>query len=91
MRPHGLKPTRLLCPWDSPGNNTGVGARPSPGDLPDPGIEPASPESPALAGGFSSATWEAPRTSTYALNEYTCLFPEGSSGWWSPLVANQSD
>ena len=24
-RPHGLKPTRLLCPWDSPGNNTGVG------------------------------------------------------------------
>ena len=25
---------------------------PSPGDLPDPGIEPASPESPALAGGF---------------------------------------
>ena len=25
---------------------------PSPGDLPDPGIEPASPTSPALAGGF---------------------------------------
>ena len=25
---------------------------PSPGDLPDPGIEPESPESPALAGGF---------------------------------------
>ena len=23
-RPHGLKPTRLLCPWDSPGKNTGV-------------------------------------------------------------------
>ena len=21
---HGLKPTRLLCPWDSPGKNTGV-------------------------------------------------------------------
>ena len=25
---------------------------PSPGDLPDPGIEPKSPASPALAGGF---------------------------------------
>ena len=25
---------------------------PPPGDLPDPGIEPMSPESPALAGGF---------------------------------------
>ena len=36
--------------------------RPSPGDLPDTGIIPASPESPTLAGTFftSSATWEAP-------------------------------
>ena len=34
---------------------------PSPGNLPDPGIEPSSFMSPALAGGFftSSATWEA--------------------------------
>ena len=33
---------------------------PPPGDLPDSGIEPVSPESPALVGGFftSSATWE---------------------------------
>ena len=33
---------------------------PSPGDLPNPGIEPASLVSPALAGGFftTSATWE---------------------------------
>ena len=23
--PHGLQPTRLLWPWDSPGKNTGVG------------------------------------------------------------------
>ena len=25
LQPHGLYPTRLLCPWDSPGKNTGVG------------------------------------------------------------------
>ena len=25
VQPHGLQPTRLLCPWDSPGKNTGVG------------------------------------------------------------------
>ena len=25
LRPHGLKPTRILPPWDSPGKNTGVG------------------------------------------------------------------
>ena len=30
LRPHGLQPTRLLCPWSSPG------------DLPNPGIEPGS-------------------------------------------------
>ena len=25
LQPHGLQPSRLLCPWDSPGKNTGVG------------------------------------------------------------------
>ena len=25
LRPHRWQPTRLLCPWDSPGKNTGVG------------------------------------------------------------------
>ena len=25
LRPLGLSPARLLCPWDSPGKNTGVG------------------------------------------------------------------
>ena len=24
LRPHGLQPTRLLCPWNSPGKNPGV-------------------------------------------------------------------
>ena len=27
VRPHGLQPTRLLSPWDSPGKNTGVGCQ----------------------------------------------------------------
>ena len=26
LRPCGLQPARLLCPWDSPGRNTGVGS-----------------------------------------------------------------
>ena len=25
LRPHGLQPSRPLCPWDSPGKNAGVG------------------------------------------------------------------
>ena len=24
---HGLQPTGFLCPWDSPGKNTGVGSQ----------------------------------------------------------------
>ena len=24
LQPHGVEPTRLLCPWDSPGKNIGV-------------------------------------------------------------------
>ena len=26
LQPYGLQPTRLLCPWDSPGKNTEVGS-----------------------------------------------------------------
>ena len=41
--------------------------RPSPGDLPDPAIEPVPLTSPALAGGFftTSATWEVPSLAFY--------------------------
>ena len=50
----------LVCPWDSPGKNTGVGCHSFFRDLPDLGVEPATPMSPALAEGFftTSATWE---------------------------------
>ena len=27
LQPHGLQPARILCPWDSPGKNTGVGCQ----------------------------------------------------------------
>ena len=27
VQPHRRQPTRLLCPWDSPGRNTGVGCQ----------------------------------------------------------------
>ena len=39
LQPHGL-----YSPWNSLGQNTGVGKPfPSPGDLPNPGIKPMSP------------------------------------------------
>ena len=35
---------RLLCPWESPGKNTGVDCHALlQGDLPNPGIEPMPP------------------------------------------------
>ena len=43
-----LPPHGLYSPWNSPGQNTGVGSLyPSPGDLPNPGIEPRPPTSQA--------------------------------------------
>ena len=50
---------RILCLYDSPGILEWVLFLP-PDDLPDAGIEPASPEAPASAGRFfiTRATWE---------------------------------
>ena len=43
LRLHGLNPTRLLCKWNSPGKNTGVGCHSLlQGNLPDSGIRPRS-------------------------------------------------
>ena len=43
LQPHGLKPDRLLCPWALPRQGYWSGLPfPPPGDLPNPGIEPAS-------------------------------------------------
>ena len=51
LQPYGLQSPRLLCPWDSPGKDTGWSRLPfpPPGDLPYSGIEPASL---AFTGGF---------------------------------------
>ena len=78
LPPHGVQPARLLCPWNFPGKNSGVGYHyPSPGDLPEPGIKPASRESPTLAGRF--CTTEPPgRALLKALESALSLsFPAG--------------
>ena len=49
---YGLQPARLLCSWDSGQEYWSGLPCPPPRDLPNPGIEPASLKSPALAGGF---------------------------------------
>ena len=53
LQPLGLRPTRLLYPWDSPDKNTGARLPfPTPGNLPNPGIKPETLESPALSSRF---------------------------------------
>ena len=84
--PHGLQPARLLCPWDSPGKNTGVGCHALlQGILPNPGIEPKSPASPALQEDFSRAEpWGSPRE---VLGSYFVLERDAvhwRNPWWYP-------
>ena len=63
LQPHGLYPTRLLCPWDSPAKNTGADCHfLLQGNRPDPGIEPASLASPALTSRFPLYHLGKPRT-----------------------------
>ena len=64
---HGLEPSRLPCPWNFPGKNTGVGChfllqRVFSIQVLNPSLLVSRPESPALTGGFftSWATREAP-------------------------------
>ena len=43
-QPNELQPARLLCPWDSPGKNTGMGCQALlQWELSNPGIRPESP------------------------------------------------
>ena len=68
LRPRGLHPARLLCPWDSPGKNTGEGCHALlQGIFPTQVLNPRLLHLPALAGGFftTNATWEAAQIKTH--------------------------
>ena len=69
---------------------------PPPRDLPDPGIEPMSLTSPALADGFftTSATWEAFYTNIWGSSFYSCLdnpHRQRSLVGYSPWSLKESD
>ena len=48
LQPYGLQLAKLLCPWNFQARILERVAISSSRDLPDPGIEPVSPESPVL-------------------------------------------
>ena len=71
-----LQPTRLLCSWGFSGQEYWCGLLcPPPGDLPNPGIKPASFTSSSFAGRFftTGATWEAPILYVY-MYMYMCIY-----------------
>ena len=66
LRPHGLYPAGLLCPWGFSRQEYESGLPcPPPGDLPNPGIKSISPVSPALQAG--SLPMEPPRKPKHVL------------------------
>ena len=67
LRPHRLQPARLLCQWDFPGKNTGVGSHSLlPGDLANPETEPGSPA--LQADSLSSEPSSSANKTNYTLN-----------------------
>ena len=75
---HGLEPTRLLCPWDSPGKNTGVGCHAL-----FQGIFPTQALNPRL---FAFLQWQACSSSLHHLGSPSVNYPLGHSGTQLPSV-----
>ena len=83
VQPYELQPIRFLCPWDSPGKNTGVGCRALLQEIfLIQRLNPHLLRLPALAGGFftTSTTWEALSRWYYASNIWY------GHHWKNPLV-----
>ena len=74
--PYGLQPTRLLCPWDSPGKSTGVGGcAVLQGIFLTRGSNAPLSQEPALAGRFCTThtAWEATLSLCVACAERSVL------------------
>ena len=79
----------LYSPWNSPGQNTGVGSLsllPSPGDLPNPGIEPRSPALRAEVSCIAEPPGNPKNTAVGSLPLLQCVFPTQESNWGLPIA-----
>ena len=66
LQPQAIQPARLLCPWDSPGKNTGVGCHALlQKTFPTQGLDTRLLASPALAEGSFTTS---PHTTTHTLD-----------------------
>ena len=92
LRPYGLWPTRVLCLWDSPGKNTGVGCHALQGSS-RPRIETGSLSSPILTSRFfaTSAMCEEPKRKCILIAAATLYiiycYPATPKYWlWSSIM-----
>ena len=103
FRPHGLQPTRIVCPRNSPGRKMSGQPFPSPGDLPQPGIERGSPVFQADSSVVSDSVrphrrqptrlprpWDFPGRSTGVGCHFLLHLPKLASikGYWSQASCN---
>ena len=85
LQPHGLQPARLLCPWDSPGNSTGVGCHALLQRIfPTQGSNPSVLHLPALAGRFftTSTSLEIPHPPLKLFFSIAFWLMENSFTFW---------
>ena len=101
LRPYGRQPTRLLCPWNSPGKNTGMGCHALlQGIFPTQGLnlclscllfwqEGSLPGKALCAWGVINCVcffkWDSSRLLCYRLYLF-CSPPHTPGGWTSPLI-----
>ena len=71
LRPRGLEPTRLLCPWDFPGEDTGGDCRLLQGTFPTQGLNPSLLRCRWVL--YYRASREAPRVAHDYFNGLCCL------------------
>ena len=84
LRPHGLYNS-----WNSSGQNTGVERLPSPGDLPNPGIEARSPA--LQADSLPAEPQGKPRNpGVGSLSFLQWIFPTQELNWGSPALQADS-
>ena len=76
---HGLQPARLLCPWDSPGKDTGVGSHSLLQRIPTQGSNLGLPHCKQIL--YPCTTWEAQRLESQTFPRLPCSL--ASTNWVS--------
>ena len=90
LQPHGLQPARLLCPWNSPSKNTGVGSYSLlQGIFLTQGLNPGLPRCRQICCCLSLLYVDSfsPLTCPVRLYTFTASGTAGCPSWWRTFLA----